>query len=405
MITKEYITQLLNRITDTDIDKSRFGPFYNLMLLPIAQISSPIEYRLRELETFQGLRNVANLSEYEVDVVASNHLLFRKDGTAGTATAKVVVRTPADVNIANGSSFTITKDTEKYEFKSNGIVVPASDFSISPVYGTFYVSSSIPLYTVKTNDGYNSIEANSIFSHNLSDSNIVYIIFESMTSDSTSKETNTELYLRLLNSVGQKVLASEAGVITLFNEFFPKVPIVSVYGNSDSEVTRNTIGFFTPDVSEDWEVFNFKGKIAGSAAIPHFAYEYLLTVSGIEYGIENDTVVLSGLSEFLLYEASQTDYEALYAKLSEAYFESGHNIFLSKDTFVTDPEWIAYDAYLGPPGQLHTPNEITISGLYYILGCDLEYIDYAQFVRDILNSNPPPTPSPIRIVKTLQVED
>lgn len=387
-MNKDYILKLLDYLSDSDIDKSKFGPFYNLMLLPIAQISEPVEYRLRRLESFQGLTDYSFLSDRDMEIAASNHLVFRKEGSIGTGYARIIVRQKSDITIPAKSKLTVTVSGKKLEFEVDGISFTADQFTISTKYPSYFISPIFSIHTSTKDADYNSLVTDTVLQSSLTDSNVVKIVLDSMTTSVVNRESNSELYTRLLNQVGSKQLNTEAGVINLFSEYFPTVPVLAVYGNTDTAVTRNTIKFYTPTTDEEWYILNFKGKVAGSPAIPHFAFEYLLTQSGVEFEVVGSDIELIGLNDptnFLLYEASQTDYNSLNMKLSEAYFETGHGVFLNKDTFVTDPSWVKSDCLLGS-GRLFSSSEITISGTQYILGTTQEEVSISQFIKDLIAS-------------------
>lgn len=386
MVNKDYIQKLLDHISDSDIDKSKFGPFYNLMLLPIAHISEPIEYRLRRLEDFQGITNFSTLTDRELEIAASTHLIFRKEGSVGTGYARVIVKNKTSLTIPAGTKLFIEIDGKKLEFEAAGVSFTEDNFSVSIQFPNYFISPYFTISTTTKDADYNILTANSVLRSTLADTNIVYFILDSITSPVVSRETNSQLYNRLINQTGAKQLNNELGVVSLFNEYFPNVPIVAVYGNNDVFVTRNTIKIFAPRVDEEWFVLNYKGKIAGSPSVPHYAFGYLLTNSGVEYNIVDENIELIGLNDptnFLLYEASQTDYNALQMKLSEEYFETGHGVFLSKETFTTDPEWVASDCYFGY-NQLFNSTEITISGTTYILGAREADVKLSQFIIDLL---------------------
>lgn len=382
MVSNSYIEQLLQRLSSSDADKSKFSAFYNLVLLPLAQISEPVEYRLKDLESKQSLLNPDSLSEAEMDAYCANHLIFRKQGNTGTATAKLVVRRQNDLTIEEGTVVYIELNGTRYSFKFNGVLLKSTDFTVSPNYGQYFVSSPVQLTTLDTKEGYNTIAVGSVlkFDSNL-DSNIVYVVLDSIGTKVLAKETNRELYNRLLQSIGSKTLGHEAGIRNLMTETYPEVPVVSIFGNNDPEVTRNKIEFFTPDTGEEWQTLTFKGKKSGDNSIAHTAYEYLLTDID-EYAVSDGAVVLNGLAEFMLNEASDKDYSALQLRYNEAFFETGHNVYMAKENFLTDPEWNKVDAFLGT--GLHSSDEITVDGNSYVLGASLTQIDYANFIRDLM---------------------
>lgn len=386
MVSPEYIEQIKSYIT-SDLDKSRFSAFYNLFILPAAEISQPVHSKIFQIEQLQSLSKYNELSEEEMDSICSDFLVFRNNGVNGVVSCRVVAKEKKEINIPKNSIFTVEKEGKIYSFIANtGIHISSSNLSADPRYGNYFVSTRFDLDTLNADAEYNYLEADTILKTNyVKDSNVVSFFIDTMKTKAISKESNADMYLKVLNTAGEKTTGSVAGIKYLVSSFFPDTPVYDVYGNSSEHVTRNQISLFI--VNDEWTLLNFKGKIVGNESIQHHAYEYLLTVSGVEYTVEGNYAIPSSPADFLLYEASQEDYDGLQQKWDNSYFITGYNFILPSDIFVSDSEWYKSDAYAGF-NKLYSENEIVSSGNGYILGQDLEVYDYFSFIKDLMNSSP-----------------
>lgn len=371
---------------DNDLDKSKFSAFYNLFVLPSAQIVDPLENRIRRIEEFQGLRNPGLLDDEDVDKVATNFLVFRNEGQAGQCAFKVVVKEKKQIVINQGALASVQINGTEYTFTFDGASISDSNLQANSTYGKLYVSNISVTARTGVDQDYRAVPKNTIVKP-LSDidPNIAYFVLESFIEPTVTREDNLSLYIRLLSTAGNKNLDSEAGVRNLFAENFPDVPVIAIFGNADPEVKRNEMKVYVPVSNNEFTSLNFKGKNVGDSSVPHKAYEFLIT-STDEYSLDSNRLVPGAPYLFTGIEASQEDYNGLQSAFSPSHFTTGYNILLSKDNFKIKDNWSFSDQYVGYE-QMYSDYEIVPSGEGFILGNTLEEYDYKNFIKDLMTAN------------------
>lgn len=387
---QDTITKLLNSIT-SDTDKSKYSSFYNLFVVPSSQILDPIVSKQNQIDNFQGLLVPELLTDSQLDVIASNFLCFRNTGTHGTAQINIVVKSQGALDIPANSSLYLVLNGLTYYFTLSSQSYQSSDFTVSNTYGNYFISN-FPVTATLSPDptlDYSSIPMKSILTSAQSmDSNIVYFIFQGASALPVQTEDNQSFLRRFLYTVGNMGLSSESGILNIFSQFYPDVTVANVFGNTDEEVTRNTVAVYTNTPDSIYTSLDFKGKVSGNMSIPNIAYEYLLTQSGYEYNIIgsglNNTLALSNFDLFLGEEASNTDYQGIQSQIGSTSFTTGLGILLNSDNFTIDSNWVFSDAYLSY-GKVFNITEITISNLNYLLGEPIQTYNVYQFVQDIIH--------------------
>ena len=312
---QDTISSIISSIS-SDVYKSKFGTFYNLFILPAAQILDPLSAKIKQIDTFQGLLSPMYLSESQMNTVVSNFGVFRNQGAPGTASVNIIVRTAQSLDISQALYLTATINGISYPFIFPATQLQDSDFIKNYKYGNYYstkfpVPATIPVSS--TLDYTNVVLNTELVASQTVDANIVSFVLSNMPTPSVPKEDNMSLYYRFLNSAGSRTLDNEAGVLSLFADRFPDVYVYKVFGNTDQEVIRNQIYVFSSDVDDSYNTLNFKGKFSPTSAIPHKAYEYLLTSDDdyVVYPAGTGKLQLTSYLNYLYTEASPDDYAGL----------------------------------------------------------------------------------------------
>jgi hypothetical protein len=382
------IERILSRVTN-EVDKSKFSAFYNLIVLPVAQIIEPIERRVDNIERYQGLRSPEYMSEQELDGVASNFLLARSYGTPGEINVKIIVKAKAHTAIPAGTLLTTTVNGISYTFTcEEGADLYEGDFVENSTYGKYYESTFPIKATMETDPekNYTALTPNTLLTPISSkDPNIAYFILGSISSLSVPAESNWSFYRRMLSSAGSNTLDSTLGIENLLTKNFPSFPVVVVYGNTSEQVTRNKLSVYSDDGNDQYHVMNFKGKTFQDMAVPHKAYDHImLSHTALDSG--NGRLVLGDYTSYMELEASSADYRGLYDKKGSYSYNSGENVVLDADSFLTDAYWTKSDATVGF-GLMTQEDEIRIEDGKYLLGNAIGTYDIHRFINDLLNAN------------------
>ena len=112
---QDTISSIISSIS-SDVYKSKFGTFYNLFILPAAQILDPLSAKIKQIDTFQGLLSPMYLSESQMNTVVSNFGVFRNQGAPGTASVNIIVRTAQSLDISQALYLTATINGISYPF-------------------------------------------------------------------------------------------------------------------------------------------------------------------------------------------------------------------------------------------------------------------------------------------------
>lgn len=376
MISEEIIKKIKSYITN-EIDKSTYSSFYNLFVLPVSQIIEPVLTMVSDIEAIQSLSKIEQLSEDQMDQLSSNFLVFRHEGNTGTISCKAIVKERKELNIPQNTIFSISKDQKTYSFVSTGTNISADSYYRDIKYGDYYVSPTFDLITYTTDDG--GVQPDSILKSTLVDSNIVTFVVTSTKTRVSKRETNTEMLVRILASVGEKSMNSAAGIINVLSSTFPDIAVTYIYGSNDEEMLRNKLMFFI--TNDEWTLHTFRGKLAGNMSVQSSAYEAILLAG--EYTVSGTYIVPDSPDNFLGVEASQEDYNGLYEKWDDRNFVTGNGIILSADAFPTDTGWVLSDAIFGY-GKLVAGDEIVVLNNEYTIGKELDMYDYYKFVKQLM---------------------
>jgi Baseplate J-like protein len=256
------------------LDVSAGSPLSELFLNPTAAMLDPVMTQLKYLLDNLGILNPENINPDELDTIAANFLVYRRQAIAAQGYVELFYNSPQNLIIPAGTIFTSSDDRQysnqqtinitsaymstalwRYPLYSTGLI-PVS--AISDILGTMLEpgmiteTTLIPQPTLVTNP--NAFTAGVV------------------------TETNTEFATRLISTVMNQSLASEASFTNLITQNFPNVVNTNVISAGDSRMIRD-IYYSGQEALQNYEVIDFYGKIntndfyvasSGSSNTPDF---------------------------------------------------------------------------------------------------------------------------------------
>lgn len=354
--------------------RTQDGPFYDLYVKAFSLLfHGTITDIEDEFQEDLDLRNYATMSEEALDRVAEHNFITRNDGSKATTTVKVYLSSASAVPLPSGSVFSTT---DGLRFLSTRDI----SFSSAQIAGSQegnYFTFQVPVEAEEEGEEYN-VSAGAITSIvSAFYAPVVMVTNESAAVGGANRETNTELYMRLVRSVNTRnLLITRGSVITVVGDNFPTVRRVTVAGMGDDMMQRDRIyssempGGLSPYERQDFWCKR-KGIIRFNKNIAREGRCDSLTLGTVEE-VENTVV-----------EVDQEDYYDLYARDLE-YCTTRAGLEFSDDFELDDSapisggrvqdidDWIATDSGF-EFGQRKYGNSISLFNGYLCLGVTPEF--------------------------------
>jgi len=254
---------------DSSINPVPGTAIYDLLVGPLYLIIAALRREIANLRRSGDISAYQSLTEEAMDALASNFLLSRRSGTKATTTVRVYFTNPTNVTILPTAYFSTSDDLKFYP--TSTVQVTSDQMALNFEDGFYYADISVEAEEAGT--AYN-VGANSIVNA-IGLTGYIKVTNPYPVINGTDKESNEELYQRILDSITERTPTTERGIRTLVMENFPYVQYVNVVGASDPEMTRDLVPIYT----------NIPGA-TGEAAYPDY---YIKTGNKIDvYALTSD---------------------------------------------------------------------------------------------------------------------
>lgn len=209
------------------------------------------------------LRNYATMTETSLDRVASYYFLSRVTGNRASAIVSVTVGNANPMTIRGGVTTFSTAQGLKFVAAQDQYF--SSSQILSMQYGSYF-RVQIPVVAFKEGAVYNVGvgEINSLETP-IGQAYIVEVRNDAAAVSGANRESNTELYMRIVQSINtRELLITRNSVSTVILNNFPTVRAVQVVGKGDDLMQRDRMyagpmpGGFNP-----YQKSGFEGKRAG----------------------------------------------------------------------------------------------------------------------------------------------
>ena len=236
MDVREFITDRLKELLpeyDIRPGTNIYDFFCNLHYLILA----PFQATLDVIETGLRLDNYATMTEDSLDALASNFLVTRRTGAKASGSITLYFAEAQPVSITVATQFIGPGDLVFYSVSPVSVTEETMTTHYDAVRGLYYLTFEAEAALEGTEY---EIAANSIASINFGPGN-VYIIENTAFANGADRETNTELYNRVLLSLGLRDLVIKDSIETVLTEQFNHLTYIFSVGHGDEEMRRDLI--------------------------------------------------------------------------------------------------------------------------------------------------------------------
>jgi len=232
----EFLTRRLSeRFPDIDFSS---GAVRDLVLLPAAAMLQPNRDLLRVISRNVNLRNFQVMLEEELDGLASNFLIARRSGNRARGIQRVFFSVPRAVQIGPGVSFF---DSSGLQFiPTNLVSLTQTQLSAQVVDSTGEYYLDVPVIAAREGvEG--SVSAGSVTQFQ-GIPGATRTVNEKAFASGKNADSNTELYVRILEGVANRELVKRPSIQALIKDSFSSVRAVHVVGYGDADMRRDVVG-------------------------------------------------------------------------------------------------------------------------------------------------------------------
>jgi len=220
-----------------DLNVGEGSVVHDLLIRPAALMLQPHRDYIRLLARNMKLRNYQVMDNAELNALASNFLVSRREGERARGTQRIFFRDPQPVQILTTARFS---DSAGHDFAP----VATQAFTTAQVSANQYAPTAeyyvdIPVIAVLPGEDY--MVGAGVVTNIQGVTGAIRTINDQAFTSGKNSDSNTELYLRILNSVTNRDLVKKSGIATVISETFDSVRQVQVVGYGDPEMTRDTI--------------------------------------------------------------------------------------------------------------------------------------------------------------------
>jgi hypothetical protein len=364
--TKDYIKKILKAKLPT-LDISDGSPLSELFVNPTSAIFDPVLTQLKYLLDNLGLKEPEKINPTELDTIASNFLIYRRQAIPSTGYIEMYFDTAQNMLIPAGTTFTAS-DGRIYATRK-AFAITESTMQMNLWKFPLFSTGLIPVSAVSDATG-EPLDPGSIVSTDFEPAP-VQVTNPTAFSEGVIAETNTELVERLIDAVMNRSLASEQSFNNLIAENFPSVSETIVIGAGDDRMVRD-LHYSGVESLESYYLIDYRGKISVDDFYISASGGYYIKTSGMfdtvpqfnEYPYPQsrawwtlfyDDPASSGIlvdmptPDEYTREFTTSEYANLYY-LKDQLKTTLHTVILLNDPFVGgafDDQWIAGDVNTG----------------------------------------------------------
>lgn len=382
--TKEY---LLNRIRELYPDESTRpdikpgSVFYDLLILPLANLLNEYQDEHQEILDLQSLSDPTSITEEDLDAVALNFLLTRNSGTKAAGYVKFYYNHGTTLSIENGTIL-VTDDGLEYEVSSD-IYVPKVQMDTNISEYPYYDSGEIYIIAKEAGTEYNKRAETQFTIQGETDiPTPVKIVNAAPFTSGTVKEGNQTFFNRITDSVYNKSMASKEAIDSKIKETFTTVIKTEVVGAGNDLMVRdlaNLEGTLAQYAENDFYL-TYSGQHSGAYDSKHIAY-----VGVFQDVDESENVEIPPYTSWST-EFSNDMYQGLYLlnDMEYAYYEqdvifredfgdimSEAGVQPSLALVLASGQWYVHDG-VNPTQDLFYLDEIDIQGNELVLGKNID---------------------------------
>ena len=253
--TNLYIKTILTQKFPS-LDVSDGSPLAELFLNPTTAILDPLLTQVKYLLDNLGLQDPENIDPTELDQIAGNFLIYRRQAIPSTGYVELFYDTIQAITIPANTVF-ISTDGRQY-VNSTGIQISATMLQGNTWRYPLYSTGLIPVIAIS--DTLGTILSPGMITSTTLIPTPTLVTNPTTFAEGVLAETNTELVARLIDAVLNRSLASDDGFKVLVTENFPTVQKTRVISAGDSRMIRDTY-YEGATALENYYVSDYLGKV------------------------------------------------------------------------------------------------------------------------------------------------
>lgn len=209
---------------------------YDLIITPAAIIQQQMRDRMKVIQRNQSIANFATMLPEEMDRLAANFFVTRRSGSQATGQQRVYFSVLQNVVIPVTAEF--SDDSGLVFHPSSQVSVSSVSLSLNSVAetGEYYVD--VPIIADQIGENYRLLAGQITRFSNISGAVRTVNLYDC--SGGSYPESNSDLYVRIKNSLASKDTVKASGLTSLILDSFPSVKDVIVQGYGDEKMTRDT---------------------------------------------------------------------------------------------------------------------------------------------------------------------
>lgn len=220
---------------DSSIDVRDGTALFEFLVKPLALVLSPLRSEIDEIKNFQSITDAETMPEDELDLLASNFFVTRKEGDRSATTVRIFIIEAVGITFDIGAIFD-SKNGQQFT-NTESVSFSKSEINLNKEGELFYFD--VPVFSLEKDEEAN-IGIDEITSVDVDVSGFVDIKNIREATGGKRAETNTELVDRIKKSITLRNLITSNGISTIITENFEDIFEVKVIGFGDSEMHRDT---------------------------------------------------------------------------------------------------------------------------------------------------------------------
>lgn len=220
-----------------DLNLNEGSAIHDLVIRPVALMLQPHRDYIRVMARNLKLRNFQVMNEAEMDSLASNFLVTRRSGAQARGVQRIFFNALRPVNITTNARF--LDNTGRVFTPSSSISLTVEELEANFLESTSEYYVDVPVASVVIGDE-QSVAAGTV--------TLVQGIPGAVRTNNElgftagqNRDSNTDLYLRIINSVVNRDLVKKDGIEKAILDTFPSVRRAKVVGFGDPAMTRDVV--------------------------------------------------------------------------------------------------------------------------------------------------------------------
>lgn len=234
MNVEQYI---ITNVLRAGVEDTRPGTaIRDLLIKPHIILLDPLMREIERIRISQAMKNYNLMTTNEMDLLVSNILLQRKEGSYANGVVRFKFKDPVSVIIPEGTE--VYYQDRTYLVSST---VSASEQEMSYNIDGSYYYVDVPIQSIEKKYTYNLDTPGLIMETNFIHPLLVKVENITAITGAIDEETNEELYYAAKRAIGERTLLRDDGAYTILTRQFHEIRRMEIVGCGDPEMTRDLL--------------------------------------------------------------------------------------------------------------------------------------------------------------------